>query len=108
MVQGNGKTIKETNLEIVHGIPIGSLVEVKFSDWFGDGSCWKVHARLWVVSQDRDCDGTPLYSLSRWNDPKFALQVNHILSGFAEENLTIVKITDEIRQGDDALEWAKT
>lgn len=104
MVQENGKTIKENNLEKVHDIPIGALVEVEFDEWFGEGACWKVHARLWVVGHNRDCDGTPLYSLSRWKDPSFALQINHVHSGFDEESLSIVKITDEIRQGEGALE----
>lgn len=64
IVQDNGKTIRENNLARSHNIPIGTLVEVKYDTWEGDGACLKVHARLWVISHDRDCDGTPLYSLS--------------------------------------------
>ena len=60
----DGKTYRETNAEREHSIPIGSLVEVKYDEWHGDGACEKIHARLWVVRHDRDCDMTPLYSLS--------------------------------------------
>lgn len=63
VVAENGKTIRENNLEKTHNIPIGTLVEVKHSEWHGDGACSLYHERLWVVSHDRDCDGTPLYSL---------------------------------------------
>lgn len=105
LMTGNGKTIKENNLEKLHTIPIRALVEVRWDEWFGDGACWKVEARLWVVGHNRDCDGTPLYSLSRWNDPQFAAQVNQVHSGFAEESLRVVEITDAVRRGDDALEW---
>jgi hypothetical protein len=104
-VEANGKTIKQNNLEKQHQIPIGTLVEVKFDTWFGDGACWKVHARLWVVEHTRDCDGTPLYGLSRWKDAAFARQVHAIHHGFDEESLTPVEVTDRLREGWDALEW---
>jgi len=105
MVEANGKTIKENNLEKQHDIPIGSLVEVKFDDWFGDGACWKVYARLWVISHTRDCDGTPLYSLSRWKNEVFALKVRDLYTGFSEGSLKVIDITDNIRRGENALEW---
>ena len=105
IIEENGKTIRENNLAKKHNIPIGTLVEIKFDDWFGDGACWKVHARLWVVSHDRDCDGTPLYALSEWKDKNFARQVNKMHCGFAEENLTPIEITPELKEGINALEW---
>ena len=108
MIEENGKTIKENNLALQHLIPIGSLVDVKFDTWFGDGACWRVHARLWVISQDRDCDGTPLYTISRWKDKVFAIAVHDLHTGFAEENLTQIEITEEIRRGENALEWEET
>ena len=82
IVEANGKTIRENNLETIHRIPIGSLVEVKFNSWFSDGACWKVHARLWVVHHSRDCDGTPLYTLSRWKEYGFAISVKDCHGGF--------------------------
>ena len=100
-----GRSCREVNTEKKHKIPIGNLVEAKWDSWFGDGACWKVHARLWVVSHDRDCDGTPLYSLSRWNDPDFAKQVRQTHNGFSEESLMPIEITKELRDGYDSLSW---
>ena len=105
IVEENGKTIKENNLAKHHNIPLGTLVEVKWDEWFGEGACWKVHARLWVVSHDRDCDGTPLYALSKWNDPEFAKQVKQTHNGFSEESLTPVETTTRLREGYDSLTW---
>ena len=96
IVEANGKTIKENNLAKQHNIPCGSLVEVKFDSWFGEGACWKVHARLWVDAHTRDCDGTPLYTL-RSDYQRF--------NGFSEESLTPIEITDELIYGKGALEW---
>ena len=70
-----GKTYREENLELKHNVPVGALVEAQWDSWFGDGACWKVHARLWVVGHNRDCDGTPLYSLSRWKEPAFGGEI---------------------------------
>lgn len=54
----DGVTDKQRNLELSHLIPLGTLVEV-------NASCCEEHGcRLFVVSHDRDCDGTPLYGLS--------------------------------------------
>jgi hypothetical protein len=116
IIEENGKSIKENNLEKKHNIPIGSLVEIKWDEWHGNGACWKVHARLWVVSHDRDCDRTPLYSISRWS-PKFIqglldsgfpppLLINGFKhSGFSEESLIPIEITEDLKDGEGALEW---
>jgi len=101
----SGKTYREENLAKQHAIPLGALVEVQFRQWFCGGACWKVHARLWVVKHDRDCDGTPLYALSRWKDFEFAKQVNQLHCGFGEESLTLVEITPELIDGVGSLEW---
>lgn len=97
-VEANGKTIKENNLALTHQIPIGALVEVKYDVWYGDGTCAKIHARLFVVSHNRDCDGTPLYALSSYA----GLMTEN---GFSEERLTVIPMTSEIRGGYGALEW---
>jgi hypothetical protein len=105
LVEENGKTIRGNNLERPHNIPVGTLVEIKFDDWFGEGACWKVHARLWVVAHRRDCDGTPLYSVSQWRDPDFAMRVGNAFHGYSEESLTVVEATDALARGEGALEW---
>ena len=100
-----GRTYREINNAKIHAIPVGALVEVKFDGWFGEGGCWKVHARLWVKTHTRDCDGTPLYTLTRWNpkDGEVPDTGNHF--GFGEENLKLVEVTQNIIEGNDSLEW---
>jgi hypothetical protein len=134
IVEENGRTNRENNLEEIHDIPIGTLVEVKYDKWHSGGACEKIHARLWVVSHDRDCDGTPLYSLSphktdtfegarivlpsgfwgtgTFDDQKTILNLNvtkdilnSISSGFAREALTPVEVTKELEDGVGALRW---
>ena len=48
-----GKTYREANAELAHGIPVRSLVEVRASG-----------VRLFVAWHGRDCDQTPLYWLT--------------------------------------------
>ena len=107
IVEENGKTIKENNLARQHAIPIGALVEVKFDKWHGDGACEKVHARLWVVKHTRDCDGTPMYTLSRWKSPEDAFAFMNFHTGFVDKSLTPIEITDRVREGYGALEWGE-
>ena len=51
-----GKTYRQENSELVHNIPLGTLVELETG------------ARLFVVHLTRDCDMTPLYDLSPYQD----------------------------------------
>lgn len=131
IVEGNGKTIKENNLAIDHNIPVGSLVEVKYDEWTGNGACIKVHARLWVIKHTRDCDGTPLYLLcksplhkmdtskefvmhrgvredgSDWlikNDISVKI-IYGAVNGLIEESLTVIEITEDLKRGKDSLNW---
>lgn len=57
LVEKNGKTMRENNLEKSHDIPLYSLVEIVTDDE-NNG------LRLFVVKHSRDCDGEPLYDLS--------------------------------------------
>ena len=109
VVEANGKTIRENNQEKTHRIPIGTLVEVKYDTWFGNGACEKVHARLWVVHHGRDCDGTPLYGVSPYRDAlcdtvpeRIAARVH---GGMAEESLTPIEVTPDLVYGIGVLEW---
>jgi len=107
IIQENGKTTRQNNLEINHNIPIGTLVEMKNWEIGEGGSCIKYHARLWVVEHRRDCDGTPLYVLSIYKDPSIALSVEtlNIYCGYPEGSLIPISITKEVEQGIDVLEW---
>jgi len=88
IIEENGKTIKENNLEKQHNIKIGTLVEIsnKVENMAG--------ARLFVVKHTRDCDGTPLYSLSADKEDKdyniYGIVINNHHGGFCEESLRIV------------------
>lgn len=66
IVEENGKTMKENNSEIMHKLPLGSLVEIidDCDDDEADESDRTKGIRLFVVDHCRDCDGTPLYGLS--------------------------------------------
>lgn len=127
IVEDNGKTIEQNNLEQKkHDIPIGTLVEVKYDEWFGNGACQKVHARLFVVGHNRDCDGTPLYSLSPnkndnfegaeiitdFDGKKWIIKeeiakriLNKYVNGISREKLTPIEVTEKIKQGYDSLDW---
>ena len=54
----HGRSYKEVNAEKTHAIPLGTLVEIACERHPSNG------ARAFVVSHERDCDMTPLYSLS--------------------------------------------
>lgn len=58
IVEANGKTIKENNLEKTHSFPISSLVEI---DYEGDP---RHGIRALVASHDRDFDGSVMYGLT--------------------------------------------
>lgn len=117
IVEDNGKTIKENNMEKPHNIPIGSLVEVTYDTWFGEGACEKVIARLFVVQHTRDCDGTPMYSLCKnktliYDDLRIMTSdssvfresisrywLNGVKTGFVEENLKVIEQTEDVIKG---------
>ncbi len=64
VVESNGKTVRQNNLTIGHEIPMGALVEITTDCPIGQFSSEYKGVRLFVVGHKRDCDGTPLYSLS--------------------------------------------
>ncbi len=107
----NSLTYREVNRKKKHKIPVGTLVEVKFDSWFGEGACIKAHARLWVFDHTRDCDETPLYSLC--SRPLGYVEGIVMVAcigdvyklGFSEDRLTPVEVTKSVRRGEDALEW---
>lgn len=64
LVEANGKTVRENNHETPHVLPIGSLVEITTDCPIGQFASVYKGVRLFVVAHTRDCDGSPLYSLS--------------------------------------------
>ena len=57
IVEENGKTVRENNLSKKHKIPLGTLVEINIGEPSHKG------VRLYVCAHNRDCDGSPLYTL---------------------------------------------
>jgi len=91
-----GKTFREENNEKKHNIPLGSLVEVDFDDSYLESP--KKGLRLFVVEHTRDCDGTPLYSLSfmkNWNQFYYGDQLRFatmaaVDKGYSEDCLKFI------------------
>lgn len=71
IVESNGKTICENNMEKQHSIPLGALVKLKIGecDFFAK-----------VSKLTRDCDGEPLYSILITDN------------GYSEDQLEEIKI----------------
>jgi len=91
IIESNGKTVKENNLAKQHKFNIGDLVEFINSKDMED--CAGV--RMYIVAQNRDCDGTPLYCLCH---DKSHTTVNcrgfrnlDWISGYGEESLRLIK-----------------
>jgi hypothetical protein len=58
IIESNGKTIRQNNMQEQHTIELGTLVEIEAPYLDENG------LRVFVVEHNRDCDGTPLYLLS--------------------------------------------
>ena len=84
IIESNGKTVKENNMNKKHNIPIGCLVEDI-----------ETGIRLFVVYHNRDCDGTPLYCLSHDKDDiiqnKIGFGNDKWIMGYPEYCLKIIK-----------------
>jgi hypothetical protein len=121
IIEANGRTVRENNMQIGHTIPIGAVVELKYDEWCTGGLSRKIEARMTVVEHRRDCDGTPLYGLAFctletylfWrDDPTYKLPSTLIVGptgyagGFSAEGLKVIEVTPELIRGDNALEWA--
>ena len=77
IVEANGKTVRQNNLEIAHTIPLKTFVEI-------DCDCSESHGcRGYVVDYERDCDGSPLYGISF--DPTDADHIANMRRGVDEK-----------------------
>lgn len=85
---GNGQSYREVNLSTKHDCKVGDLVEV-----LGTG------VRLFVVKLNRDCDGTPLYSLCHDKSDiiveKKGFGNRKWINGLSEECLRLIKTNKE-------------
>lgn len=87
---GTGRTYREINNAKQHAIPIGALVEFH-SEYSPEDSGF----RAFVVLQARDCDGTPMYSLSLIKNPEGEYQRSLMYHGHDEDSLTIIRLPQE-------------
>jgi hypothetical protein len=62
--ESNGKTVRENNQAKPHKYPIGTLVRFKFTSVGSVKAEAKGEATAYVCEHNRDCDGSPLYSMS--------------------------------------------
>ena len=92
-----GLSWKEKNLRKEHNIPIGTLVEVDEKENDNDIDYNHGGIRAFIAAHTRDCDGTPLYTLSL-KCPENREELNYILEyhvgicgGFNEESLKVIK-----------------
>lgn len=90
-----GRTYRQINVEKVHRIPLGALVEIPV-----DGGI-----RAFVVAHNRDCDQTPHYAISlrredvgrsstecgAWSEH---LKAPHWESGYREDMLTVITVPE--------------
>lgn len=86
-VEENGLTRKQNNLNKIHNIPLGSLVQVEFEKHGSAGVSVLISGRMRVIAHARDCDGTPLYTLGYWW-PTFS--ESPLEGGFLEDSLTVI------------------
>lgn len=92
IVEENGKTIRENNMNKIHNIPLRALVETH------DGM------RLYVVEQGRDCDGALLYWLSfnsDWSQDMYGSEMRFhargsVIGGYSEDSLKVIKLPKSI------------
>lgn len=76
----SAETYSEQNLKKKHEFEVGSLVEIDDSG-----------VRLFVIKQTRDCDNTPLYSLSVDDDYKDEPYLRTWHNGYTEECLKLIR-----------------
>lgn len=81
------KTYREENAELMHNIPIGALVEILQDEY---GEIESAGCRLFVVAHERDCDMTPIYSLSIEPSEDFNIKWHN---GYTEDMLKVINET---------------
>jgi hypothetical protein len=79
MVEENGKTIKQNNMDRKHTIPFDTLVELENG------------VRMFVVLHTRDCDGTPMYGLADYKQDEYINGNGQISTGHIEDSMVVVK-----------------
>lgn len=63
-VTRNGITLKKSNIETKHQIPLGALVEIQYENLYTSSNRNLKGVRLFVAGHTRDDHNTPTYALS--------------------------------------------
>jgi hypothetical protein len=78
-----GRTYREINNATKHQYEVGQLIEIKNG------------VRMFIAKQTRDCDGTPLYSLTAEREIDEALFNERLwLHGYDEESMRLITPPD--------------
>lgn len=125
IIEENGKTIRENNKAKTHNIPVNTMVEFHLEDLDENGAGYNAKVKGYVYQHTRDCDGTPLYSISlvhpskllgvsedsgvgvvmridrhsNWFFLKKEMEIqwlNKICNGYTEDALTVVTPKQEV------------
>lgn len=101
LVEDNGLTVEQNNLQLKHKIPLGALVEISYDSNYDEPDDDTNGLRLFVVDHSRDCDGTPLYGLSFSRDAKKRLDeiVDDIEKAWTNEDRQFLTFIKWGRQG---------
>lgn len=98
-----GLTYRQENNTLQHKIPLGAIVEITYRD--EDEEQNEEGMRLRVAMHNRDCDGTPVYSLTSMTlyNQRLKKEVfgensldyrQHFSHGFSEGSLKVVRLPD--------------
>lgn len=108
-----GLTVRQENERVNHKVPVGALVEILRYNSEKDSFEEDLGLRLYVAKHTRDCDGTPLYTLSAQTQEEIdsmqgvgrdsvvlydGLKIRgdvlirpHFKHGFSEDSLKVIK-----------------
>jgi hypothetical protein len=120
-----GKTIYQHNMEVPHKYPLGSLVNYAENKRKSDGTTdvkVSTQGTFIVVGHHRDCDGSPLYTISEkpyaphvdehWNYSALCLYANRVpevhFSCLGEESLTPVPNKAPVRVFSNYIDYLKS
>lgn len=101
LVEDNGMTVKQNNMQLKHKIPLGALVEISYDSQYEEPKDNTNGLRLFVVEHARDCDGTPLYGLSFYRDAKTELDriIQDIEKAWTKEDRQFLTLMKWSKQG---------
>ena len=80
-------------IRLTEPVTVGGSVRNEQTGEILDRTYVEVRGSFYVVRHTRDTDGTPLYTLSPYNDPEDWRTLNWYLTNISEESLTPEPVT---------------